>query len=952
MILRAKFSLGGRGVLSLISLVCSLTAGTVSGQSGGLLEQGRRMLDQGDFPAARRMFERIVDGHPADPAEEYEGSWNLGVLAWNDDGIEESHRYFARAGAIAAKEGWTKRSSDCASAEGIRESYVRGIEARSRGGAEMSREWFQKAAALAESIRSPGLLLKILRAWSTAYLGAPSRAEFRSLNERALAAARAFHHAGETYASLHNIAAHHFTKSEYSLALRRYFEALNEARSLADERNLLVCLSAIAGIYSALGSHVRAVEYYTEAVRISRRAGSALVTATTLGDWGDVHRRLFNVTGNPEEARRALERYREALAALSSGRSPELLLNDQRVRIGNILVDLGRADEAVDYLRAAADSHEAESRPDLRAAYACDLGRAFWAAGDAARAEAQFARALGIAAERAALPALPRAQFGLGLSAEKKGDFAAALSRYEEALDSARKLSAGIVEDIHRAEFGAGWGELYEKVIDLNTKLAGRAASGSSEREILRYIEMAKAGSYAGRISDERPAAGPAAGGPPPNLDREALSAKRNEALKALASRLEPAERSRYEFELRQIEDMLAAASGRMTAASGTGPEFATLESIRNGLLDDRTAMIEYWLGKDRSYALVLTRGDFGIIELPAANRIEASLSAYLGFLSDPEIAAAKGAPAGERLYRELFAPLAAAIPASTANLIIVPDGILNDLPFETLLIPQEGGRESRYLLELFAIRYAPSATALLEASKRPVHGLARGGLLAVGASDYARPPAEGERALASPSRLMAAIAEDKGLALLPLPGVAAEISRIARHFPKKKRRTIVGREATESAFKSALSEGLGIVHVASHALSDVIDPMRSALVFSPEDGGDEDGFLQLRELEGLRFSADLVVLSGCRTSQGKRFGHEGVVGLPRAMFALGARAVVSSLWQVQDRAAAAFMDAFYAALARSGDAAGALREAKIRMLKSKYAHPSSWAAFILTGLR
>jgi len=950
---RWRFPGGGKGALSSFFLAYLLVGGAAgAAQTGGFLEQGRRMLERGDFPAARGIFERILKNRPSDPAEEYEGLWTLGLLAWNDERLDESRRYFARAGEIATKLGWAKPTSDCAAAERIRESYVLGIEARNRGGAEQSRKWFQQAAALAESVGSPGLLLRVLRAWSTTWLGTPSRAEFRALNERALEAARAFHHAGEIYLSLHNIAAHHFTKSEYSLALRRYLEALNEARSRADERNLLFCLSAIAGIYSTLGSHARAVDYYTEAVRISRRLGSALVTGTTLGDLGDVHRRLFNETGNPEEARRALDGYREALTSLSGGESPELLRNDQRAKIGNILVDLGRPSEAIDYLRPAVEFADAKNIPELMIAYAYDLGRAFWATGETARAEAQFVRSIAIATKWDSRSALPRAQFGLGLCAEKKGDLAEALSLYEEALAAARTLGAGIFEDFHRAEFAAGWGDLYEKVIDLRVKIAERGASNSPAREILKYVEMAKAGSFRGRISDERPTVGVAPAGSPPNLDRDALSARRNDALKALASRrLEPVEKSKVEFELRQIDDMLAAASSGRSAAPGSEPELATVESIRNGLLDDRTAMIEYWLGRDRSYGLVLTRGDLRIVELPAADRIEASLSAYLNFLADPEIAAAKGIPAGERLYLEIFAPLANALPSSTANLIIIPDGILNGLPFEALRVPRAGARESRYLLDRFTLRYAPSATALLEASKRPICGLETGGLLAVGASEYARPPAEGEKAPASPSRLMAAIAADRGQALLPLPGVAAEISRIVRHFPKMKRRTIVGREATESAFKSALSGSHGIVHIASHALSDAIDPLRSALVFSPEDGGDEDGFLQLRELEGLRFSADLVVLSGCRTSQGKRLGHEGVVGLPRAMFVLGARAVVSSLWKVEDQAAAAFMDAFYAAIARSGDAGAALREAKIRMLASKYAPPFFWAAFLLTGL-
>ena len=73
-------------------------------------------------------------------------------------------------------------------------------------------------------------------------------------------------------------------------------------------------------------------------------------------------------------------------------------------------------------------------------------------------------------------------------------------------------------------------------------------------------------------------------------------------------------------------------------------------------------------------------------------------------------------------------------------------------------------------------------------------------------------------------------------------------------------------------------------------------------------------------------------------------------MGLNRVLFFAGAQSVVSSLWEVGDRAAAEFMGRFYGHLFRGESKALALRSAKLRMLESGYRHPFYWAAFVLHG--
>ena len=96
-----------------------------------------------------------------------------------------------------------------------------------------------------------------------------------------------------------------------------------------------------------------------------------------------------------------------------------------------------------------------------------------------------------------------------------------------------------------------------------------------------------------------------------------------------------------------------------------------------------------------------------------------------------------------------------------------------------------------------------------------------------------------------------------------------------------------------------------------------------------------------------------MVVLSGCETGLGKEIRGEGVIGLTRGFFYAGARRVVVSLWQVDDRATSELMRRFYQELLseRRPAPAAALRTAQISLLKEKrWSAPFYWSAFTLQG--
>jgi CHAT domain-containing protein len=161
----------------------------------------------------------------------------------------------------------------------------------------------------------------------------------------------------------------------------------------------------------------------------------------------------------------------------------------------------------------------------------------------------------------------------------------------------------------------------------------------------------------------------------------------------------------------------------------------------------------------------------------------------------------------------------------------------------------------------------------------------------------------------------------------------------------------LLGQNATESAFKGRELADYRVIHLATHAAADPQYPDRAALVLGIAPNTSDDGLLQVREIMRLSLNAELVTLSACDTDVGTAEGEAGVVNLEQAFLIAGARAVVASLWNVEDRSTTALMKAFYTHLAQHEDKALALAHAKRDMLE-RYgdASPYYWAPFVMVG--
>jgi len=340
--------------------------------------------------------------------------------------------------------------------------------------------------------------------------------------------------------------------------------------------------------------------------------------------------------------------------------------------------------------------------------------------------------------------------------------------------------------------------------------------------------------------------------------------------------------------------------------------------------------LIEYVLADPNSYALAVTRGTVHRYTLPSKSILEHEASQYRSELVKQKT--------DLPLAQQLFDDLLGGIPEFKEKqaVIVVPDGKLHLLPFSAL------ANSRQYILESHLVTVAPSGT-VLDMLRHRATPTRREDLPYLGVAAWtSKPPsttliADIRRAVSGPER------QD----LVALPESRNEVETIAADFPKRST-VLLGNHATETDFKHLPLSRFNVIHLALHGYANSEFPDRSALIFTPENPPVNDGLLQVREIRRLPLNASLVTLSACDTGVGP-VGEEGVANIVNAFIEAGAQSVVSTLWEVEDRATAQLMINFYRQLGNGEGKAEALRQAQLQMLHTG-APPYYWAGFELVG--
>jgi CHAT domain-containing protein/Tfp pilus assembly protein PilF len=666
--------------------------------------------------------------------------------------------------------------------------------------------------------------------------------------------------------------------------------------------------------------------------------------------------------------------------------------------LGRVFVEQNRYAEAQQSFQQGLDALEKTFGPDHpQVAFGLnELANLHFEQDQFAAAEPFLDRAIQILERAQAHPAIQFWQYDTRAQiAWKDGRKSEAIADLRRAMDLAEQIRSQTSGAAHERATGfAQYAKCFERMLNFQLELgdvteALAAIERARARGLLDDMNAAGLDLLAGRSSAERAA-----------LQEQELQ------LKSRIAQIEEEARAAPPEKRSQIEGLASDARAALYEfyrdQRSTSPVYRNLLSVgatplrlrqlQRSLADNSGVMLIYYIGEDAGYLLTvlgdaaqlhklelsaeqaeLLGVDAGPLTQKRIEQIISGTDTLPGVVS--QLANSRDATppleALHVLWQTLIPPTIREqlVAAKFQRLIVIPDGPLALLPFETLVV--ETSPQPKYLLDVGPpTMYAPSATVFINLATTPKDPSrqTQEPLLTVADPAYqrgAKPKQVTKKPQPKPDTVASLSAGSRyagsGGDLAPLPFSAQEARWLMQNFQKHDQSSIslLGAQATEAAVRQKLA-GHPIIHFACHGLTDQrYGNFFGALAFTPGQTNDpaDDGFLTLPEIYELDLKdCELAILSACQTNYGPQQQGEGVWTLSRGFLVAGTRRVVASNWLVDDEAAASLISYFasgFAAQRQSGQAdyATALHAAKrwVRQ-QDKWSSPYFWGTFELIG--
>jgi len=710
----------------------------------------------------------------------------------------------------------------------------------------------------------------------------------------------------------------------------------------------------------ALGEFDRALLLHTEALGLFSARGDESQTARELAALASIQFRSGNVE-------RALTTIESAFPLYERARDQVGYVSALRLA-GNAAAELGQHDQALEYLRRAERQDkngltvertrvliagELRSLGDLRGAEKL-LAQALQTTREPTRADALAERArlreqqrrrpeaLADLREADAIYARLKLDFNridsssaLALALLAAGDVQGASSAADIAVEIETRIRVNSANPELRARFLSASYAPYEARIETDLAAAD-ARDPAAIWKAFRVAEAIRARSLADRLAHAANAG---------ILPRDEDADRLRERMTALQVDLERRTRKGGTDDAevyktrRLIDGVHAQLEARMLGRRGIQPSSRlaiaeSREAVQAELPPD-LAVLAYFVGDQHSHAWLLTHNELRHTALPGRRVLQDLVSSFV----DRQRTGLK--VADDSTYAPLLGNLLNGV--NSRRLLVLPDGPLNGLPFAALPIPH--GRPHELLIDRFVIAAAPS----LALAMRPVarHPTQQSRVAVI--SDPVYTPDDRRLTVAVNTTANYRGVDSLTGRLARLPYSAIEARAVVRAFAGSDVIELAGFNATARRVIELPSADLGVLHFATHAVARRDAPEQSALFLSEYAA---DGSLLASDRltaddiarSGLR--ADVVVLSGCATGDGRELRGEGVLGLTYGFLANGSHTVIASLWPVEDALTARFMEEFYAAYRTSGRASDALRTAQLRTRGAGGA--SVWSSFVV----
>ena len=706
---------------------------------------------------------------------------------------------------------------------------------------------------------------------------------------------------------------------QYDKAIENYRKSLAIAKKLGDKEGIAINLNNIGVVYKEWGQYDKAIEYYREALAIAKELDKKSDFATYMNNIGVV----YDSWGQYDKA---IEYYRKALAIFEELGQQEYVARSLN-NIGMVYYSWGQYDKAIENYRKALAIDEKLSRKGDIARDLNNIGQVYELWGQYDKAIEYYREALAIAEELGKKSGIATYMNNIGVVFSSWGQYDMAIEYYSKALAISEEIGeqASIAIDLNNIGYTYFVLKKYKEAeYNFNKSIAileklRLTAEGAVRRDYLAsqiHIYQKLISTY---ISSNKPALA--------FNTKELSSAKylidqMGERLKEKDILFEGIEI--YQKKLKNntaiinyanINTRLGTAQivvdkNKILAIERNADSLISKINAKfNNLISNSIENLRYKKNKEDSdfekiinyYRILLSKRNTTKEEEEALTFIGKEL--YIFLLGNTE----------ERLEGK-------------DELIIILDGVLAYLPFETLIMP-----DGRYLIEKYHIKYTQSLTVSEIIAKRN-YNQDQKPFLAFGGAVYDEISYETD--IIQSEKQLEYLKKETFLVLTRgqstrnaysrlgfkewdnLPGTLTEVQVLEQLIDDSEIYT--GKSVSESTVKSLSDQGslkdYKVIHFATHGLVVPEIPELSALVLSlsKEEENNEDGYLTMKEIVGLNINADFVNLSACETGLGKIYGGEGVVGLTQSFLVAGANSLSVSLWQVSDESTMKFMIGVY----------------------------------------